>query len=481
MYEIDWNKVLKMPVNSEVDFQYLYKFNNGCLPVPYSQLYQIGKLSLKEFTLIKRLWNCDKCRTNVSVNTLINWFFDSQDSKQNRNSLAFSLRKLEKYGLIHWYKEDFKSYTLSLSSVIFVKIKQYLSRFLTNVGWFYSMYLKTDGKMMVRDIERVPIIGIRESITGLRVPILTNSGDSNKRKLNFNAKKYEGLSESEKIQLERLSAFGQSYVDNKLKQIRRNSMSRLTEDERECIDEFVPYYENLICSITGRVEYTLLDNIRNKKMSKLWKPIWKTFSLCKEKGFDWKIYLDAQFDSFKNWNQSNLRFPMPNMLYSERALVAYDNYIYHNETAYRNEGWSKTLKAKDTGKYADEIKKKLETDVSQIKVKIQYNYMKRNNNIFKSIDRNLPDIDSLYWSKAIQDMWAELSVEFLAMVPNSRADLSTMRGRFESWDAKLDCFDEVTGNRAKMEAITDVWNELDIPKLYGLTEVNSKIKSASTT
>lgn len=475
---VDWNQVLKVEAGAEIPFDQIHEHSNGSLPAVYSQLFQVGKLSLKEFTLIKKLWKSDQFEMRTSVQDLLHWFFDS-DSKHHRNSVSFTLKKLEKYGIIHCVKPDFKSYKLSLSSLIFVKVKTYLSRFYSNVDWYFTLYMQ-DGNDMIIKIERVPVTGLRQPITVIRTPILMNIADTKKRKINFNASKYAGLSESEKKRLERLSVFGQSYVDNALKQMKRSSIVKLTDDEIECMDEFVPYYENLICSVTNSVQYQLLDNIRNKKLSRLWKPIWKTFMLCKEHEWDWKIYLDAQFESFKNWNKSNLKFPMPNMLYSERALNAYDNYIYHNETAYRNEGWETTVQAKNTGKFADEVRKKLETDISQIKVKVQFTYMKRGNSVFRDIDRSRSDIQSLYWSKSIQDMWSDLSVEFLSMVPNSRTDLNTMRGRFDSWDAKLDCYDALVSNKAKMDMVKQIWSELDIPRIYGLIEVNSRINSAKT-
>lgn len=330
---------------------------------------------------------------------------------------------------------------------------------------------------------RKPIVGLRHSITnirkpiiGLRRPIIKKQEKKKPRKINFDAKKYEGLSESEIKQLESLSRFGRDYVDKKLKQMRKNSNSVLTESERDCIENFVPYYENLICKTTNSIEYNLLPNKR-KKNHRNWAHIFRCYKLCLENNYDYKVYLDAQFESFKNWkNKGKIKYPMPTMLCSERAIKAYENYVYHNETAYKNEGWEKKLVSNDVGNYFEEVKKQLEKDLGIVEPQVRYHRGKYSR-VFKNVDRSRKDIESLYYTKAIQFCLENLSIEFWVNVPQIDRYADEVYGNFRCVDSKVDKFDELMKNKRKVEVIREAWRKLNIPKLYGVYDVDRIMNS----
>lgn len=339
------------------------------------------------------------------------------------------------------------------------------------------------------DIPRVPItdircpaIGLRHSITNIRKPIIglrcpiKKQEKKQPRKINFNAKKYQGLSESELRQLESLAKFGQKYIDNKLKQMRKSSKSVVTEQEKDCIDNFVPYYENLICKLTGEISHELLPT-KKKKLSRNWTSVFKCYKMCIEKEYDYRVYLDAQFESYKSWeHKDKIRYPLPNMLCTERAIKAYENYVYHNETAYKNEGWEKKLVSNDVGNYLEEVKKQLEKDLKTIETQVKY-YRGKYSRDFKNVDRSRKDIENLYYSKAVQQCIENLSIESWVIIPQVDMYTDRMYGNFSSMDSKIDDFDELMENNRKVEVIREAWRKLNVPKLYGLYDVDRLMKN----
>lgn len=506
---VSLNEILKI---SDIQFQYqisqVYYVSLKRLPIIYTRLYSAKKLSIEEYSLIKRLWNSKSFCIKEEIHSMLNQFFGSKSiSKSQRNSFDSSIKKLVKYGLIVYKKQDFKTISISLSSNIFSKVHSYYNRYLRNVDLFYLVYMGNISQEQfysyldlceeagveplkmshVIRIERTPVIGLRSPIIGLREPIIdirkpiinhkSNEYFPNKKKnrINFNAKKYEGLTENEKKQLESYARFGMDYVERKLRQMRKNQVVIANKLEIDCIDNFVPYYENLICKTTGAISYTLLTN-QKKKLSRHWTAIFKCYQMCIERGYDWKIYLDAQFDSFKNWNTTNFRYPVPNMLCTERAINAYENYIYHNETSYQNEGWETKVSSKDVGDYVEEMTKILKTDLGIITNVVNYSLKKSFNKTFKHIDKSRKDLEKLYYSVAVQQSWEDLSIEFWSFVPQMSEFLDRMYGNYVSLDAKIDLYQELIGNSRKVEIIREVCKEVGIPMIYGIFEVDEKMK-----
>lgn len=486
----------------------LHLVSMGAIPLIYSRMYSTHKLSIQEYSIVRYLWNKKDFTIRCSVEHIIHKFYDvNKITKSERNSLYYTLNKLTKYGIIQYSKPDFRGISVSLSIKLFNKLYWYLMRHYEIVSAYQLIYLrdicdkdfmsqyelvcKETGVEMASihdsvDIIRSPIVGLRcpvvdlrEPIVGIRRAILSNPNHNNKkniRKLNFNAKKYDGLSESEKAQLQRYAQFGMSYVDQKLKQMRKSSkIANTTQMEMDCIDNFVPYYENLICKTTGKMTYSLLPDSRNKKSNRLWTPIFKTYMLCVENDWDWKIYLESQFEAFKEWKRGNISYPMPNMLYSERAIKAYENYVYHHETAYNNEGWETKLASKEIGTFQEELRKTLNSDKTVIDNVIKYSLKKSFNKTFKNVDKTRSDIDSLYYSKAIQQSWEDLSFEFWSVIPQMSEFLDRMYGQFDSWDAKIDLFRDLLSNQMKYSVVKEVYNEMKLPKIYGIIEIDSML------
>lgn len=494
MLRTDINQILKLRTTIDllVNIDDILKFD--VIPVIYRELLIHCKITIIEYRLIKSMWySKNQSLNNVEVGKLILELYNSDElTKRHRNSFYSSLQKLDKYGVVTYKKLSNSMISVGLSPLIFNRLAVYKDMHELNI---YDLIYSTKGEseVMTENSVRIPIVGVRKSITDIREPItgirspiitqqtkdkLSNSNCSG-RKINFNAKKYEGLTENEKKQLERFARFGQSYVDKQLQTIRRNSYSEMSKLEIDCVDNFVPYYENLICKTTGRIEYSLLDNILNKKLSKRWNPIFKCYMLCIENKYDWKVYLDAQFEAFKEWkNGSSLPYPMPNTLYSDRAIKAYENYIYHNETAYNNEGWSTKVTAENTGTYREETKKILLTNLDSVNNHIKY-VLKRsfNRKLFSKVDCLKYDLDCIYFSKAVQSQWEVISPEFWTIIPEMSEFLKQMEGRYESVDLKITKYQEIVNNHQKFSIIKEISEELLIPKMYGVYQIDKILNS----
>lgn len=278
------------------------------------------------------------------------------------------------------------------------------------IGGYLIVYSK--GEIL---IARNPIILGRQSIIlNARKPIINRIPiilkPKNFRKINFNAKKYEGLTEHQKLELMSISHLGQAAVDRKLERFKDTRSYKFTFDELDCLNNFVSYYENLVCKSTGAISYSALSNAHYKKRSRNWKSLWKAYLLCKNNGWDYKIYLEAQFESVANWT-TKVRYPLPNTLYSERAIAAYKAYLYRNEESYKSEGYDIRAISKNVGTYEEECEKKIKESVELIKKDIDY-YMKNMSDLFSGLSESEAKI--AYKSKVILDRWQDLSDEYLS-------------------------------------------------------------------
>lgn len=262
---------------------------------------------------------------------------------------------------------------------------------------------------------RTPIIiGRNPIVLNARKPIISRNpiilNPKNFRKINFNAKKYEGLTEHQKMELMSIAHLGQAVIDKKLERFKDTRSYKFTADEIDCLNNFVPYYENLVCKATGAISHSALSNAQYKKRSKHWKSLWKTYLLCKNNGWDYRIYLEAQFESVANWT-TKVRYPVPNTLYSERAIAAYKAYLYRNEESYKSEGYDIRAISKNVGTYEEECEKKIKESVELIKKDMEY-YMKNMPDLFSHLPESKARI--AYKSKVILDRWQDLSDEYLS-------------------------------------------------------------------
>jgi hypothetical protein len=357
----------------------------------------------------------------------------------------------------------------------------------------FGVYMKND-KLNIRDIYRKtsspphkPIVNLKEC-SDLREPIMVGRKSIFLRepivigrkpiqvkerpvRINLNAKKYSWLTESQKLELLKIAHLGMKVVENKLKRYKDAQSKEFSPQENECLNDFIPYYENLICDKIGVIEYSLLNNRMFPKRSRNWTALFKIYTLCIEKGWDYKLYLESQFDSFHNWSdatKSSLRYPAPNMLYSDRAVIAYENYIYDKETSYRNEGYAAKAKNKDIGDYKEEVKKRVDTTINVILQNMKQ-WTSQYCTVFDRVDENkynILEVMSTYSVYCSAEQPINPCIEYMVFVPGIQEFMEESRGISQTIDKKIDNLIELMNNKQKMKIVTSIVHELN--SYYGM-------------
>lgn len=139
---------------------------------------------------------------------------------------------------------------------------------------------------------------------------------------------------------------------------------------------------------------------------KNWIFLERIYKLCEENNWDYKIYMDAQFDRVKYW-QHKQPYPYLNQFNSQNAIKYYENYVkdYKEKHSITGDIKVKSEKVKSVNQQIiDDVIK----DCEGISEYIEKARKRRNN-------RGLSDqqLKMLYLS----DHWISLSVSYLASIP----------------------------------------------------------------
>ena len=519
---------------------------DGILPDYYYKLLKNRQITNTQYSILKNLWEFSLSQIVEYMNnpkpnrlSLVKWGTTSNlMSLSSVTKIPFkaAVVKLEHYGLVKIYrrrgniagielyarlfKNTIETEVLNKHSTNLISI-MYPNRFtaydLMRIGKrfgneimcrrrfvnvrnpvFYKYYdgdsmeivripiIFEDRKQMIEHpIEREPFIGIRKPIIE-RVPIISKRTT---RKINFNAKKYRGLTDSQKHEIEQIAHLGQRVIDRKLERFKDIQSKVYTEDELDCLYEFVPYYENLICEHCGIIEYSLLNNKRFPKRSKNWTALYKVFTLCKEKGWDYKIYLESQFKSYKNWgadSKATVKYPAPNMLYSERAIVAYESYIYDNQTSYQNEGYDIKAQSNNVGDYKQQVTKRIEKSIRAV-LRDMKSWTSKYCTLFDNVDTEKYDLVSVMKTKSIFDRWDDPDIpciEYLSQVPDILDLVNSKRGISDGIDSKILDLESLLGNSVKMEIVSEVVKSLEkkhkMPDFVSVSEIPNILMGSDT-
>lgn len=281
---------------------------------------------------------------------------------------------------------------------------------------FRQPIITHDPELMLESIKpcRVPI----NEETWIRQRDFREIMDNKKkpRKINFSAKKYAGLNEAQKSHLEDVSKFGTRFVDTALQRYIDQANNEFSEDDTECLKTFIPYYEKCVMFYDNRLSYSALNNKIFPKSSKYWNSLFKAYSLCKENGWDYKQFLECQFESSKFWeHRKTIRYPMPNMLYTERAIVAFYSYL-NNIAEVEEKTGRKHSPVKNLGLPEEELFKRMELDFFSIKEAIKYSRNKYCT-VYDYVDLDKYHKENVATAKEIMDRWdSTFSIEFLSQI-----------------------------------------------------------------
>ena len=214
--------------------------------------------------------------------------------------------------------------------------------------------------------------------------------------------------------------------------------------------------------------HTSLNNAQYKKRSKYWNSFWQTYLLCKNNGWDYKIYLEAQFESVANWESDKAKYPLPNMLYSERAIAAYKAYLYRNEESYQREGYDIRAISKNVGSFEEESEKKIKSSVEMLCKDMLY-YLKNMPELFVGSK----NIRVACKSKVIMDRWSDFSDEYLATLDGFMEFIGDKSEYLVNLQLKLENIESIRDNEPKVKILKSIArtaeNSLKIPNKIDFT------------
>ena len=204
---------------------------------------------------------------------------------------------------------------------------------------------------------------------------------------------------------------------------------------------------------------------------------------------DYKIYLESQFKSYKNWgadSKATVKYPAPNMLYSERAIVAYESYIYDNQTSYQNEGYDIKAQSNNVGDYKQQVTKRVEKSIRAV-LRDMKSWTSKYCTLFDNVDTEKYDLVSVMKTKSIFDRWDDPDIpciEYLSQVPDILDLVNSKRGISDGIDSKILDLESLLGNSVKMEIVSEVVKSLEkkhkMPDFVSVSEIPNILMGSDT-
>lgn len=171
----------------------------------------------------------------------------------------------------------------------------------------FNVKVKKSTTVTKSKVSRVPIIK-RTSVIVTRVSVLK---EENKPKKKFNLELYQ----AKRKELECVH----TPKDNKILQVAK-------------------YYEYKARNAIGSSGFRVLG--KNYKEHKNWKFLERIYNLCKENHWDYKVYIDAQFDRVQYYTRKQA-YPYLNQFFSEGAINAFHRYVKDYQERFSTTGKAK--------------------------------------------------------------------------------------------------------------------------------------------
>lgn len=132
----------------------------------------------------------------------------------------------------------------------------------------------------------------------------------------------------------------------------RDRLFVLTAKEQKIMD-VVHYYEYKCRVVTGNSGWRSLG--RNFRKHRNWQHFIRIFDLCQENDWDYKVYIDSQFDRARYWTHKDCKgYPYPNQFFSEKAIRYFHKYQEDYRQRYSVTGTAK-VKVSKAMPYQDEV------------------------------------------------------------------------------------------------------------------------------
>lgn len=133
----------------------------------------------------------------------------------------------------------------------------------------------------------------------------------------------------------------------------RDRLFVLTAKEQK-IMEVVHYYEYKCRVVTGKSGWRCLGN--NFREHRNWRYFTRIFDMCQKNKWNYKIYIDAQFDRVRFWTHSDCKgYPYPNQFFSEGAIRYFHKYQHDYQQRYSVDGTPARVKVSKVVSYKEEV------------------------------------------------------------------------------------------------------------------------------
>lgn len=184
-------------------------------------------------------------------------------------------------------------------------------------------------------------------------------------------------------------------VEEDLEQL--HSQGLMTKQEHEIID-LSAHYNMLAREALGRGGYNSLSK-RNPWKHKNWKYFVKLRSLCKENDWNSDQYLDCQFErAQKYWKNSRFKFPLPQMLCSEKAVFYFKDWRSNQDEIQEDNPKYNRNKARKTYR---SVYSQIIEEVMQAAMKVdhhmQFYFDNRGYQHFQLVNEKMKYITENYW------------------------------------------------------------------------------------
>lgn len=251
--------------------------------------------------------------------------------------------------------------------------------------------------------------------------------------------RFRSLTDAEQDEVMRLYTVSMSRAKQRLDYLYKRSKLRMTKDEKECFTEFVPYYENCIKKLLKVDDYLLVPQDTPKSSPK-WTTIYKAYCICKSNKWDYRIFLDANFESYHFWTDEAkefMRFPMPFTLVTDRAKNCYKNYLWERQESYAEQGFGFIkVKPQSSGSITQDIENNIEKACRLLSNNVKY-ASSSYKYVFAEVSKeySMWVVQKTY---SLKGMWDMLPEEYVATIPHVLDYLEELKDQFDYIQEKYD-------------------------------------------
>jgi hypothetical protein len=192
--------------------------------------------------------------------------------------------------------------------------------------------------------------------------------------------------------------------------------------------DIIKYYEYKSRQVMNTTGFKVVST-NNPEKHRNWNYFVKLFQLCSENNWDYRIYLDSQFDRASFWSHT-IR-PFPNQLYGTGAQEYYKNYVKRHKEEHEYDGIK--LKGHNAKSVRQEIIETIIKDCEFISI-----------NLKRKPKTNPPEVNK---TDVLFDNWSSLSPYYLS-----------------SCDWLLELFEEYTKEGEENYQIQEINKKLDMIK-----------------